>query len=481
MLDRAHRSAYVVPRAGPGSHSPDSGLQVELLHEAFSWTPVFVITRARGARLPNDHATGPGSLRLQLERSRREVGTREALAHEGEEEGEDRRTRTAAMLALFAGRPPKRAWPTLDLFGGEAVERPGLGGQAGAPGAGEVRYKGALRGIHNYAIDELRPTVEHVKLPAREPPSPSWPGSDFSEQGRYASHCEGFHLVAVRTVSHHPSAGASRASKLSGPSRPQLGVGAVPPGRESRYGVGRNGGPAILWHGQERDPAERPRVAIVRAGGNGADGVGGLVLPVQQPLPDDELISEEVVRTEREDFLPLKAPASSVTFTDPPTTDATGEILAAHLEGLWVGTFGPHGLEVGHLNIRMERSGDVGPGGGPLVERKISLVKVTGDLNVGSGQISWSAVLDPVELPGHEIPPAGYVRSLSAADLGTVPSVTSETLLRWSAVDPTADGAEQPRWDAGSVAGAGQIALVGFVHRSWTGASKLHSFRTSAT
>ncbi len=240
-----------------------------------------------------------------------------------------------------------------------------------------------------------------------------------------------------------------------------------------RPGVGRDGGPAILWHGQARDPAERPRVAIVRAGGQGADGAGGLVLHVQPPLPDDELVSEEVVRMEREDLFPLQAPAGPVAFDAPPTTDAGGEVLAAHLEGLWVGTYGPHGLEIGHLNVRMERTGEVGPAGGPLVARTLSLVKVTGDLNVGSGQISWSAVLDPVELaPGAHLPEAGYAAALGPEDLGTIPSVTSAALLRWAAVDPAAEGAEQPRWEAGSVAGAGQIALVGFVHRSWTGASK---------
>ena len=242
---------------------------------------------------------------------------------------------------------------------------------------------------------------------------------------------------------------------------------------ERRSGVGRDGGPAILWHGQERDPTERPRVAIVRVGGNRADGAGGLVLHVQQPLPDDELVSEEVVRTEREDLFALQAPAGPVAFDEPATTDASGEVLAAHLEGLWVGTYGPHGLEFGHLNVRMERTGDLGPGGGPLVARTLSLVKVTGDLNVGSGQISWSAVLDPVELaPGTDAPAQGYVHALSSEDLGTIPSVTSATLLRWAAADPAAEGAEQPRWEAGSVAGAGQIAMVGFVHRSWTGASK---------
>ena len=162
---------------------------------------MFVVTRERGVRLPGDNATGPGSLRLRLERSRREVGTRAELEAESEEDGdESARSRTAAMLALFAGRPPKRAWPTIDLFGGEAVERPG-----GAEAGSQVRFRGALRGVHDYAADEDRGVVQHVRLPAREPPSPSWPGSDFPERERYSSHVDGFHLVAVRTVSHRPS------------------------------------------------------------------------------------------------------------------------------------------------------------------------------------------------------------------------------------------------------------------------------------
>lgn len=468
--DPSHpRSGYTLPRFGPGSHSPDAGLQVDLLHEAFSWTPVFVATRERGARLPGDNASGPGSLRFRLERARREVGTREELEgeSEGEEEGADRRSRTAAMLALFAGRPPRRAWPTVHLFGGEAVERPGAGTGAGA--GSELRFRGALRGMHDYAADEESAVVQHVQLPAREPPSPSWPGSDFSDRGRYASHSDGFHIVAVRTVAH--SADASRSSGGPGPST----SAEVDPATGTflrRVGVGRDGGPAVLWHGQAQDPAERPRVAIVRAGGNGADGAGGLILHLQQPLPDDELVSEEVVRTEREDFFPLQPPAGPVTYDEPCTTDAAGEILASHLEGLWVGTYGPHGLEVGHLSVRMDQTGDVGPSGRPIVQRTLSLVKVTGDLNVGSGQISWSAVLDPFELTSPAVPSAGYVGSLEGADLGTVPSVSNETLLRWAASDPAVEGVEQPRWEAGSVPGAGQIALVGFVHRSWTGASK---------
>jgi hypothetical protein len=51
--------------------------------------------------------------------------------------------------------------------------------------------------------------------------------------------------------------------------------------------------------------------------------------------------------------------------------------------------------------------------------------------------------------------------------------VSNADLLHWSAYDPSdprSSSADIPRWEAGAVAGAGRVALSGFVNPGWTSA-----------
>ncbi|KNE98823.1 hypothetical protein PSTG_07845 [Puccinia striiformis f. sp. tritici PST-78] len=58
----------------------------------------------------------------------------------------------------------------------------------------------------------------------------------------------------------------------------------------------------------------------------------------------------------------------------------------AGIHGLWVGTYGSHGTEFGHLMSQYDSSSG---------QNHIYFVKITGDLNVPAGQISWKfACLD---------------------------------------------------------------------------------------
>lgn len=202
-----------------------------------------------------------------------------------------------------------------------------------------------------------------------------------------------------------------------------------------------------------------------------------------------DLIGEEIIRTDREEFYPIKAPAAPIAFDDLPATSSDGEILASSLEGLWVGSYGPHGLEYGYLSVEM-RSSDEESRETPtmhdsrsrLYDRALIFTKITGDSNVPSGQQSWNAFLSPTYVPKsqdplHALSPTSVPESqdpLHAASMGTVPSVTNETLLRWATQDPTLssyNGADGPRWDEVTLDGAGRVALSGFVNPGWTSAA----------
>lgn len=199
----------------------------------------------------------------------------------------------------------------------------------------------------------------------------------------------------------------------------------------------------------------------------------------------ETIIGEEVVRTDREsfsnsavvriladlaitgeEFYPIKSPSRPLTFDDNPAITPEGDITASSLEGLWVGSYGPHGLEFGWLSVKLHEESVSPEDGSRSYERVIDFVKATGDSNVPSGQVSWSAMLPSLTLPSNA--------SLEdPTSLGTIPSVSNETLLRWSAIDvndPLVPESERPRWEAGSVPGAGRVALSGYVNPGWTSA-----------
>lgn len=84
-------------------------------------------------------------------------------------------------------------------------------------------------------------------------------------------------------------------------------------------------------------------------------------------------------------------------------------------------------------------------------------------------------------LPPLTLPSTASLSSPSTS-LGTIPSVSNANLLRWCAYDPSdprSSSADIPRWETGAVAGAGRVALSGFVNPGWT--SAVITFVSSAT
>lgn len=105
-----------------------------------------------------------------------------------------------------------------------------------------------------------------------------------------------------------------------------------------------------------------------------------------------------------EEFYPIKPPSRPLSFDNPPPPLVDGEVSAASLEGLWVGTYGGHGLEFGYLSVKltlMESSVE----GQATWSRVVDFVKVTGDSNVPSGQVSWPSLLSLSSLLTHASPP----------------------------------------------------------------------------
>ncbi|GAA5918241.1 hypothetical protein JCM8208_007645, partial [Rhodotorula glutinis] len=183
----------------------------------------------------------------------------------------------------------------------------------------------------------------------------------------------------------------------------------------------------------------------------------------------------DMVDSASESFFPIKAPARPLSWDDPSPVDEHGEVLASSLEGLWLGTYGGHGLEFVNLTtgfVEMpvedeeERGGydssdSEGEDRRVQYRRVITATKVTGDPNVPSGQTSWVAILPPS--PRHSHP-------LTA----TVPSVALSTIERLSELDPHSaqylalNNGAGPDWSVGTARAHGRIALTGFASPSWT-------------
>ncbi|GAA5885820.1 hypothetical protein JCM3774_002113, partial [Rhodotorula dairenensis] len=204
----------------------------------------------------------------------------------------------------------------------------------------------------------------------------------------------GFRLRAKRTPTTEPRSGNGTSSSRADEPR-AAGNGASLPSDPHqpprRRGVGPNGGMAVLWHGAEQGPEDRPPITILRAGD---DAQGGFVLqlpagspprpPTAPPLPlglhaneagrvdteatttapaaaaaaaaRDEPRSPDLIAdpvdSAAEGFFPIKPPARPLSWDVPDLTTATDEhgVLLAHsLEGYWIGPYSSHGLEV--LNL----------------------------------------------------------------------------------------------------------------------------------
>lgn len=182
----------------------------------------------------------------------------------------------------------------------------------------------------------------------------------------------------------------------------------------------------------------------------------------QNELGDE---TEEVLRTEREDFYPIKKPTCLSGLLRASLVDGAGDVRADSLDGVWVGTYGPHGLELGYVSVCYED----GPGADSSNRtRLLQFVKITGDQNVPSGELSWEAVLGGSE-PSNNNEEGG--------EMGTVTSVHADDLLRWSSLSTAYEDEQRllnvssagmnGRWSAGRYPARGRFAMTGFVQPGW--------------
>ncbi|SGY31342.1 BQ5605_C002g01223 [Microbotryum silenes-dioicae] len=475
--DGRDHASYYVPRRGPGSATPDRGLSVDILDPEYGWRDLFSINESSGALLSTAPYSGTSpdrfgqQLRLRLEKVIRDV-----LHSTGGYHNEQERSRQDAdsLIRLFTGRAPIRPWPTEELVGVDL-----------APASTPTRRRGIFRGMNEWVLDRGQP--RSVTQEVTEPRSPASSSSislprsvgDLADgtvpfdDPRLGSRTvvEGFHLQVRRKLTTLPGMfSRSPPRNVFGQFDPLGGprvANAEVPYRPMR---GPRGGPEILWNGgRDLDPDPHPGVAIIRAGGEVLGQPGGFMFHLQPetPLPtqplqqehNEEYHGEEIVRTDREEFYPIVAPSNTIKYGDtiPATVGPDGDILASSLEGLWIGTYGPHGLEFGYITVRLVAS-DTMPSVHPdatVYERQLEFCKVTGDANVPSGQISWAVPLSPIE---------EVASSIDQVNLGTIPSVRNEQLLQWSAFDPDDwNGSQEvPDWDQGTMEGWGRVAAVGF-------------------
>lgn len=264
----------------------------------------------------------------------------------------------------------------------------------------------------------------------------------------------------------------------------------------------------------------------------------------QSPLPSPH---EE----EPELFYPINGPL----HTGPlPSIPLSEPVLASSLKGMWVGCYSAHGYEFGTIALRNvwtrihtadevaleqiygDEEGDhdgayfdgafdprqnlnadprmarepLVPGlDGSLRRRRtvLEFIKLTGDVNVPAGQVSWVAMLPsasetsssssrppaasrasssssavPQSIARRSASPAATGSGLNSArisphqqhvepDLETLqlPTVRRADWQAWSDLPPhtarlsSIDTAPAPRWDEGSVQAAGRVAFTGFL------------------
>ncbi|GAA5857024.1 hypothetical protein JCM8547_007922 [Rhodosporidiobolus lusitaniae] len=450
---------------------------------------------------PPSPSSSPSPVRLRLSLEDVELPVERSKAHshpfrrgldlEDDDEEDDLdgvgRTTRETLFPLFSGRLPPVPWPTLGLVGLEEVSRTELYGEAA--GGSVIRAAGgAFRGLHEAL------TGQGGELPLAR----------VEEAGirsnREEAFVTGFRLRAKRT----PQTSFSRtspsvATETASSSSVDAGAAA------RRRGVGPNGGLAVLWNGAEQDPDERPAVTILRAGDE-AD--GGVVLhlphtpdapeptplpasnasppvsPTTSPSPDSALA--DAIDSSSEAFFPIKPPARPLSFTSPFSINEHGEILASSLKGLWVGSYGGHGLEFVYLTTGFAEVPSDSSGTARL-HRLVTATKVTGDTNVPSGQTSWVALLPSPELANFPSPSSpASPSSLSATSTmtdpsplldGPLPSTSLSLFTHLSSLDPFSpaysalNNGSGPDWSEGTVSHAwGRIATPGFAEASWTGA-----------
>ena len=88
-------------------------------------------------------------------------------------------------------------------------------------------------------------------------------------------------------------------------------------------------------------------------------------------------------------------------------------------------------------------------------QKLLQCVKITGDINVPAGEVSWIAQLGEIDIESSSLPPSSFY--------GTIPTISNTTLLLRAQ-----DGPDSPIRPEAGVPGVGRIALSGFVQPSWT-------------
>lgn len=258
----------------------------------------------------------------------------------------------------------------------------------------------------------------------------------------------------------------------------------------------------------------QPPILLSNPGGNQLfraflEGIGA-ALPQQM---HDALFDEPADQDPQEYFYPIsRCPLPDDRIIPRPLSKP---VLASSLEGLWVGCYSTHGYEFGIINIRNAwlptrateessvieqfyaeqrfQDGNAVPcvnreplapnlaGSTKVLRTIIELVKVTGDVNVPAGQVSWCAVLprafEDDNISSSDSSSASDVvmeevtdTDFNIDDVSTIelPTVKRSDWEQWSDAPPhTAEEhhtlANPPRWDEGSLEAAGRIAYTGFI------------------
>lgn len=207
---------------------------------------------------------------------------------------------------------------------------------------------------------------------------------------------------------------------------------------------------------------------------------------------------------DQEWFYPIMGPTHSPRER---STPADEPYPASALRGLWTGTYSTHGQEFGIISVRsvwakpnmvnqvdLDRiydgeGPDDSPDADPSIAREalqpdlegnlrrrtniIEFIKVTGDTNVPSGQVSWVAELPSTQLASCNDPRLSAMEEWLAekdasADMASLelPVVMRSDWENWS--DLVANPGSQmtsnsPRWYEGTLRAAGRIAMPGFM------------------
>lgn len=250
----------------------------------------------------------------------------------------------------------------------------------------------------------------------------------------------------------------------------------------------------------------QPQILLSNPGGNHLfraflEGIG-VALPREM---QESLFQNTAEGQDRELFYPIPGPLP----TDRPECTLLSEpARAASLKGLWAGSYSSHGHEFGRISLRtvwtrLHTADEVAleqiydedgaldfDDADPSVAREplapnlegsirrrrviVEYIKITGDVNVPAGQVSWVAIL-PTEqdarLTASGLTAAEFYAQadLDEPDLETLPlpTIKRSDLMRWSDAPPhTARlniGEDVPRWNEGTVGAAGRIAFDGFV------------------